>query len=54
MVGEVLVTLLILNAGRHPRTRAAISRIGVFATPLLYCAIGVLILIDANTFSFLG
>ena len=54
VVGEVLVTLLILNAGRHPRTRAAVSRIGTIATPLLYCAIGVLILIDANTFSFLG
>jgi cadmium resistance protein CadD (predicted permease) len=54
VVGEVLLTLLVLNAGRHPRTRAAVSRIGTIATPLLYCAIGVLILIDANTFSFLG
>jgi cadmium resistance protein CadD (predicted permease) len=54
LIGEVLLTLLVLNAGRHPRTRAAVSRIGTIATPLLYCAIGVFILIDANTFSFLG
>jgi cadmium resistance protein CadD (predicted permease) len=54
VVGEVLLTLLVLSAGRHPRTQAAVSRIGTIATPLLYCAIGVFILIDANTFSFLG
>ena len=54
VVGEVLLTLLVLNAGRHSRTRAAVSRIGTFATPVLYCAIGVFILIDANTFGLFG
>jgi cadmium resistance protein CadD (predicted permease) len=54
VVGLVLLTLLVLYAGRHPRTRAAVSRVGTIATPLLYCAIGLLILVDANTFSFLS
>jgi hypothetical protein len=53
-VGEALLTLLVFYAGRHPRTRTAVSRVGAIATPLLYCAIGVFILIDANTFSFLS
>jgi cadmium resistance protein CadD (predicted permease) len=52
LVGEVLLTLLILGAGRHPRTRAAVTRIGVVASPVLYCAIGVLVLFQAGTLSF--
>ena len=51
LVGEVLLTLFILNAGRHPRTRAAAARVGAIAVPLLFCAIGILVLIQANTFS---
>jgi cadmium resistance protein CadD (predicted permease) len=53
VVGEVLLTWFILRAGRHPRTRAVAGHIGMIAAPLLYCAIGVLVLVEANTFSFL-
>jgi cadmium resistance protein CadD (predicted permease) len=48
-LGEVLVTLFVLRAGRHPRVRDAVTAIGVFAAPLLYCAIGVLVLVEAGT-----
>lgn len=54
LVGETLLTLAILGAGRHPRARAVSARIGAVAAPLLYCAIGVLILLAAGTFSALG
>jgi cadmium resistance protein CadD (predicted permease) len=54
IVGEVLVTLFILSAGRHPRTRVLTTRVGAIAAPVLYCAVGVLVLIEANTFSLLG
>jgi cadmium resistance protein CadD (predicted permease) len=52
-LGEVLLTLFVLRAGRHPRVRRAVTAIGVFAAPALYCAIGVLVLVEAGTFSFL-
>ena len=48
-LGEVLLTLFVLRAGRHPRVRDAVTAIGVFAAPLLYCAIGVLVLVEAGT-----
>jgi cadmium resistance protein CadD (predicted permease) len=51
IAGEVLLTMFVLSAGRHPRTRAITTRIGTIAAPLLYCVIGVLVLIEANTFS---
>ena len=51
VIGEALLTVMILRAGRHPRTRAAATRIGAIATPLLFCTLGVLILVQANTFS---
>jgi cadmium resistance protein CadD (predicted permease) len=54
LVGEVLLTLFILSAGRHPRTRAITTHIGVIAAPLLYCAIGVLVLVESGTLSFLS
>jgi cadmium resistance protein CadD (predicted permease) len=47
--GELFLTLFVLRAGRHPRVRAAVSAIGVFAAPLLYCAIGILVLFEAGT-----
>jgi cadmium resistance protein CadD (predicted permease) len=50
---EVLLTLLILRAGGHPRVRAGMTAFGVFAAPLLFCAIGILVLVEAGTFSFL-
>jgi cadmium resistance protein CadD (predicted permease) len=46
---EFLLTLVILRAGRHPRVRAALTAFGVFATPLIYCAIGLLVLFEAGT-----
>ena len=52
-VGEVLLTLFVLRAGRHPRVRHAVTAIGVFAAPILYCAIGILVLVEAGTLSFL-
>jgi cadmium resistance protein CadD (predicted permease) len=52
-VGETLLTLFIVRAGGHPRVRGAISSIGVVTTPVLYCAIGVLVLIEAGTLSAL-
>jgi len=52
-VGEVLLTLFVLRAGRHPRVRNAVTVIGVFAGPVLYCAIGIAVLVEAGTFSLL-
>jgi cadmium resistance protein CadD (predicted permease) len=53
-LGEVLLTLFALRAGRHPGVRNAVTKIGVFAAPILYCAIGILVLAEAGTLSFLG
>jgi cadmium resistance protein CadD (predicted permease) len=52
-LGEVVVTTLALVAGGHPRARAAMTRLGAVAVPILLCGIGVLILIEAQTFSLL-
>jgi cadmium resistance protein CadD (predicted permease) len=49
--GELLLSLFVLVAGRHPQARELVRRIGVVATPILYCAIGVLVLVQAGTFS---
>jgi cadmium resistance protein CadD (predicted permease) len=46
---EVLLTLFILRAGRHPRVRAALTTFGALATPLIYCAVGLLVLFEAGT-----
>jgi cadmium resistance protein CadD (predicted permease) len=54
VAGEAVLTLLILRAGAHPRLRDAAARIGAVATPVLYCAIGLLVLWEAGTFSFIG
>jgi cadmium resistance protein CadD (predicted permease) len=51
---EVLLTLFILWAGRHPRVRGPMTAIGVVATPILYCVIGILVLLEAGTLSALG
>jgi cadmium resistance protein CadD (predicted permease) len=53
-LGEFLLTLFVLRAGGHPRVRQAVTTFGVFAAPLLYCAIGILVLVEAGTLSFLG
>jgi len=46
---EGLLTLFILWAGRHPRVRGSMTAIGVVATPILYCVIGILVLLEAGT-----
>jgi cadmium resistance protein CadD (predicted permease) len=51
--GEVGVTAAILAAGRHPRARSVMIRLGAVAVPLLLCAVGVLVLLTAGTLSWL-
>jgi cadmium resistance protein CadD (predicted permease) len=53
VVGEALVTWLILTGGRHPKVRGAMLRIGHAAVPILLCCVGVLVLVQAGTFSLL-
>ena len=53
VVGEVLVTWLVLAGGRHPRARAVMLRLGHWAVPVLLCCIGVLVMVEAGTFSLL-
>ncbi|MFZ0248789.1 MAG: cadmium resistance transporter [Acidimicrobiales bacterium] len=53
VVGEALVTWLVLAGGRHPRARAAMLRLGHVAVPILLCCVGVLVLVQAGTFSLL-
>ncbi len=52
-LGEVLVTWLILTGGRHPRARTVMTRLGTVAVPALLCCIGVLVMVQAGTFSAL-
>jgi cadmium resistance protein CadD (predicted permease) len=51
VLGEVLVTAVILGGGRHPKARSAMTRLGAVAVPVLLCAIGVLVMLEAGTFS---
>ena len=44
VAGEIVVTAAVLAAGRHPRARAVMARLGAVAVPLLLCAVGVLVL----------
>ena len=53
VVGEVLVTWLILTGGRHPKARGTMLRLGTVAVPILLCCVGVLVLVQAGTFSLL-
>jgi cadmium resistance protein CadD (predicted permease) len=53
VVGEVAVTMVILAAGRHPRARALMAKLGALAVPLFLCGIGVLVLVSAGTLSWL-
>jgi cadmium resistance protein CadD (predicted permease) len=52
-LGEVVVTMVILAAGRHPRARGVMAKLGALAVPLLLCGIGVLVLVSAGTLSWL-
>jgi cadmium resistance protein CadD (predicted permease) len=51
VVGEALVTWLILAGGRHPKARAAMQRVGHVAVPILLCCLGILVMVQAGTFS---
>ncbi|HUE06299.1 MAG TPA: cadmium resistance transporter [Acidimicrobiales bacterium] len=53
VAGEVGVTAAILGAGRHPRARGVMTRLGAVAVPLLLCGVGVLVLLTAGTLSWL-
>jgi cadmium resistance protein CadD (predicted permease) len=53
VAGEVGVTAAILAAGRHPRARSVMTRLGAVAVPLLLCAVGVLVLLTAGTLTWL-
>jgi cadmium resistance protein CadD (predicted permease) len=53
VVGEALVTWLVLAGGRHPKARGAMLRLGHVAVPVLLCCVGVLVLVQAGTFSLL-
>ena len=52
-VGEAGVTAVILAAGRHPRARAVMTKLGAVAVPLLLCGVGILVLVSAGTLSWL-
>ena len=51
VVGEALVTWLILAGGRHPKARGVMQRVGHVAVPILLCCLGILVLVQAGTFS---
>jgi cadmium resistance protein CadD (predicted permease) len=53
VVGEVLVTWIVLTGGRHPKARGVMLRLGHLAVPVLLCCIGVLVMVQAGTFSLL-
>jgi cadmium resistance protein CadD (predicted permease) len=53
LVGEALVTWLILAGGGHPKARGAMLRLGHLAVPILLCCVGILVLVEAGTFSLL-
>jgi cadmium resistance protein CadD (predicted permease) len=53
VLGEVLVTWIVLAGGRHPRARSVMLRLGHVAVPILLCCIGVLVMVEAGTFSLL-
>ena len=47
------MTWLVLAGGRHPKARRAMTRLGTVAVPVLLCGIGVLVMVEAGTFSLL-
>ncbi len=53
VLGEVVVTWLVLAGGRHPKARRGMTRLGAVAVPVLLCGIGVLVMVEAGTFSLL-
>ncbi len=53
VLGEILVTWVVLTGGRHPKARVMMLRLGHVAVPVLLCCIGVLVMVQAGTFSLL-
>jgi cadmium resistance protein CadD (predicted permease) len=53
VAGEIGVTALVLAGGRHPKVRGVMTRFGAVAVPVLLCAVGVLVMVQARTFSLL-
>jgi cadmium resistance protein CadD (predicted permease) len=53
VVGELVVTWLVLAGGRHPKARQMMLRVGHVAVPALLCCVGVLVMVQAGTFSWL-
>jgi len=53
VAGEVALTAIVLAGGRHPKTRTTMTRLGTVAVPVLLCCIGVLVMVEAGTFSLL-
>ena len=49
----VVPTRLVLTGGRHPRVRSVMARMGPVAVHVLLCCIGVLVMVQAGTFSLL-
>ena len=53
VLGEILVTWVVLTGGRHPKARVMMLRLGHVAVPVLLCCVGVLVMVQAGTFSLL-
>jgi len=53
VIGEAVLTALILTGGRHPKARGVMTGLGTVAVPILLCAVGVLVMVQAGTFSLL-
>jgi len=53
VLGEVAVTAIVLAGGRHPKARVLMDRLGAVAVPVVLCGIGVLVMVQAGTFSLL-
>jgi cadmium resistance protein CadD (predicted permease) len=53
VVGEAVLTWVVLIGGRHPKVRTLMLRLGRLAVPVLLCGIGVLVMLEAGTFSLL-
>jgi cadmium resistance protein CadD (predicted permease) len=50
VAGEIALTAMVLWAGRHPRARTAMGRVGHVAVPVLLCILGVMVMAQAGTF----
>jgi cadmium resistance protein CadD (predicted permease) len=48
-LGELMFTMFVRRVGQHPRVRNVMTKFGVFAGPILYCVIGVVVMVEAGT-----